>query len=151
MTQEATFDLDQANRWFAVELNNRAWDLIEQDSHTEEAIETLLHTAHASCWHWRQIGSKINVQRAYCLLATAYAVAGYGEPAVQFAEQCRTLSDKTTDGLTAFDRASAYGCSAGAASLAGEDDQVEMWQQRMEELAASLPAEERALLERLYG
>ena len=35
MTQPP-FDVQRAHRWFAVELNNLAWEIVEADSRTED-------------------------------------------------------------------------------------------------------------------
>ncbi len=43
------FDPIEAHRWFAVEINNQAWDLLESDTRTEEDDELLRNTAHAAC------------------------------------------------------------------------------------------------------
>jgi len=42
------FDPMEAHRWFAVAMNNRAWDLLESDTRTERDDELLRNTAHAS-------------------------------------------------------------------------------------------------------
>lgn len=72
----APFDLPKAHRWFAVELNNLCWDLIEAEHRSAEQTERMIHAAHAACHHWLQVGTAVNNLRAECLLATAYALAG---------------------------------------------------------------------------
>src|SRR5687768_8962067 len=102
---EAPFDVQKAHRWFAVELNNAAWDLVESEGRSEADAERMVHAAHAACYHWLQAGSPINHQRAQCLLATAYAAAGRAEPAVYHADRCLALGTQTGDAQSAFDRA----------------------------------------------
>ncbi len=114
------FDPLPAHRWFAIECNNLAWDLIEAESHTAEDLERMIHAAHASCHHWLRVGAPLNHQRAQCLLATAYAVANFPEAAVRHAERCLALGQETGDEQTPFDRATAYGCAARAYALLGE-------------------------------
>ena len=68
---EAPFDLNQAHRWFAIELNNLAWACVESTDRDEETTDRAIHAAHAACYHWLQVGDPLNHQRAQCLLAAA--------------------------------------------------------------------------------
>lgn len=45
---EPPFELDKAHRWFAIELNNRAWDLLEGEELSEAEADELVHVAHSS-------------------------------------------------------------------------------------------------------
>jgi hypothetical protein len=111
---DAGFDVAKAQRWFAVEFNNRAWDLLEKVNRSAAETEEMLHAAHAACLHWLAIGKPINHTRALYLLASAYAAAGFGELAVRHAllsiESCDAAGEETT----AFDRAMAFGCASNA-------------------------------------
>jgi tetratricopeptide (TPR) repeat protein len=121
---ETPFDVSRAHRWFAVECNNLAWDLIESGPRSAEDQERLIHAAHAACHHWLAVGTPVNHQRAQCLLATAYAAAALPEAAVRHAERCVTLSGQTGDAQNAFDRACAWGCAARAYSAAGQREKA---------------------------
>jgi hypothetical protein len=74
----APFDESRAHRWFAVEFNNLAWDLLEKPDRTAEDDERLRHAAHAACLHWQATGSVLNDLRAHVLLTTTYAHLGPG-------------------------------------------------------------------------
>jgi hypothetical protein len=121
-TNAPPFDVSVAHRWFAVELNNSAWDLVEAPQRTPEEVERMIHAAHAACFHWAQAGTLLNQLRAACLLATAYAKAGIAERAVSYAERCLALSDELGSDQTSFDIASAHGCASAAYRLAGRMD-----------------------------
>lgn len=145
------FDLPQAHRWFAIELNNQAWDLVEAASRTPDEVERMIHAAHAACHHWLQVGSPLNQQRALCLLATAYAVAGRAESAVHYAALCLELSEKTGETQSAFDRATAFGCSSLAAELAGAHDRAEVFYEQALDVATKFEhADDRTVFARLY-
>lgn len=45
------FDLAQAHRWFAIALNNTAWELVELPERTDEQAQRMIHAAHAACYH----------------------------------------------------------------------------------------------------
>ena len=51
----ADLDVDRAHRWFAVEYNNQAWELIETSPDYLHASE-LLSRAYASHRHWFEVG-----------------------------------------------------------------------------------------------
>lgn len=143
------FDLAKANRWFAIELNNRAWDLIEKKDRTADETAEMLHAAHASTYHWSQAGTAINAVRALNLLSTAYAAAGRAEWAWEYATAGRTALEKLTEGVTPFDRGATAGALAHAAALARRSDAPDL---RRAALDAWSPLEpdDRAVLERLY-
>ena len=76
---DVPFDVDKADRWFAVECNNRTWDLIEKTDRSVEEVHQMIDLAHAAAWHWSNVGSLLNQLRAQCLLATAYVAAGWSD------------------------------------------------------------------------
>jgi hypothetical protein len=148
---EIPFDIQKAHRWFAVEFNNRAWDLVESPGRSPDQTSEMIDAAHATAIHWRAIGTPVNELRAQCLLATAYASARIGTAAVQHAEKCLRLSQQVGDEQTPFDKATAHGCAASAYSAAGDQDRARQHHQKSAELAAGLAdAEERVLLAKLY-
>ena len=148
---DPTFDQRQAHRWFAIELNNRAWDVIEAAERGADDTERMLHAAHASVYHWSQVGTLLNQLRGYCLLTTAYTAAGLPEGAARYARRCLELSEQVGAERTAFDRATVHGGAARALALCGEAEAARG------QYAAALAAadaledpEDRAVFERLY-
>ena len=71
----AGFDAERAQRWFAVENNNQAWELIETSPDYLHASE-LLSKAYASHRHWFAVGGPLQKQRAEHLVATAVSFLG---------------------------------------------------------------------------
>ena len=116
------FDIQRAHRWFAVELNNLSWELVEAHHISASDVERMVHAAHGACFHWLNAGYLLNHLRAQCLLATAYAKAGLVESAVRHAERCLALSAEAGERQTAFDRATAHGCASVAYKAAGRVD-----------------------------
>ncbi|HUQ70047.1 MAG TPA: hypothetical protein VM165_11015 [Planctomycetaceae bacterium] len=147
---EPTFDVAAAHRWFAIDCNNAAWDLIEQADRTASDTDRMLHLAHASCWHWQQIGQPIHQLRGLTLLATAYVAARLPAGAVRFAERGLDLSQEVSD-ATPFDRACAHGAVAAAYQLAGQNANAKREYDAAYSLAAKFDdADDRAVFERLY-
>lgn len=144
------FDLLKANRWFAIECNNQAWDLVEADERTADQQEKMLHLAHASRYHWQHAGTEINWLRAEVLLSTAYSFANRSENAIIYAESARKLIGQTSE-FTPFDQASLSGAHALALSICGESEESkEMFGKFAHDLSLVAEEEDRNLLKKLY-
>lgn len=148
---EPPFDVTRAHRWFAVELNNLAWQFVEAADRSPGDTERMIHAAHGACFHWLQVGNPLNHLRAQCLLATAYAKAGIAEGAVRHAERCLELSRQAGDTQSAFDRATAHGCAAIAFAAEGRMDAARA-QHRLARAAAEQfdDPDDRPVFDRLY-
>lgn len=145
------FDIAVAQRWFAVELNNLTWNLVEAADRSDEDTERMLHAAHAALYHWQTVGTPVNALRAYCLLATAYASAANSPEAVRYAEKCLVLTEQLGDTQTAFDRATAYGAVSRAYVIAGNQEHAQQYYQHATAVADTFEdAEDRAVFDRLY-
>lgn len=116
---EPTFDVAVAQRWFAVETNNAAWALIAHEVLTTDQALLLVDLAHASAYHWRQVGTAVNEQRAAVLLANAYAAAGNPEAAVLYAKRALALYKTHAADLEDWDHAFALDAAARAYAVAG--------------------------------
>jgi hypothetical protein len=146
------FDLPKAHRWFAVEFNNRAWELVEKDGRSADETQEMLHVAHAAAVHWKAIGTPLNEQRAENLLATAYLKAGRAEPALRHAQRCLALGEQNAAAgtETSFDRATALGCAAQAHQLAGDVNEAERLMALAAAAAEKLDPDDRPVFENLY-
>ena len=147
------FDLEKAHRWFAVEFNNRTWDLVEKDGRSADETQQMLHAAHAAAIHWKAVGTPLNEQRAENLLATAYLKAGRAEPALRHAQRCLALSEQNAAAgtETPFDRATALGCAACAHQSAGDSNEGERLMTLATRAAEKLDADDRPVYDKLYG
>lgn len=101
-----------------VELYNKAWEYLDKPNRQPLDNEMMLHCAHASCWHWLQVGTAINHARGAWILSRAYAVSGDGVAAVMFARRCLGICEE--NGIADFDLAYAHEAMARASSLAGD-------------------------------
>jgi hypothetical protein len=75
------------HRWFGVEANNRAWDLIEKRERSVEETDEMLNTARASLYHWSFVGKPINFGRGHGTISMAHSEAGFGEVALREADK----------------------------------------------------------------
>ena len=121
MTQPS--DQPEAQAWhkkFAMQCNNRAWALSVQPRSAAEDRE-MLDAAHASAYHWAQVGTELNRMRATMLLAEVHALLGHGPTALALAAQMRNYflaRSDTPDWELAFTHAIHAHCAHAAGDMA---------------------------------
>ena len=110
-------DITSWHRYFAIECNNKAWDLAG-GTRTPDEDDEMLHAAHAAAFHWDQVGEELNRMRAKMLLAHVHALLGMNPSALQYAEEMGSyfLDRDTADWEIAF----AHAIYAHAAHVAGD-------------------------------
>jgi hypothetical protein len=99
------------HRQIGIATFNETWSLFESDP-----ADALLHTAHTSAYHWRPVAEPVNLVRSDWLLARAYTVKGWSEPALYYAQRALRLCEE--NGIGDFDLAYAYEGMARAHALA---------------------------------
>jgi hypothetical protein len=147
---EAPFDLSRAQRWFAVEFNNEAWDLLELVDRTPQQDELMVHSAHAAARHWTDAGTAINRLRALCLLSCAHYAIGDAFNALRYGQQCEQISSAGCEGQNDFDRATALASLARAQRLADDDVAAINSMRHALDVAVQLDEEERTIFERFF-
>ncbi len=141
------------NRWFAVELNNGTWDLIdnglsEQSPRAEQ--EQALYAAYASTYHWMLAGTVANHGRGEHLIASVAVATGLLDVAGRHADRCAELIAEHPAAFEDWDRAFCAEALARVASRKGSRDagQLRAEAQRLAE-AVENPEDRRICLERL--
>ncbi|MFG0333672.1 MAG: hypothetical protein ACF8TS_09950 [Maioricimonas sp. JB049] len=110
-------ELQKWHRYFAVEFNNRAWDLTSRERSQPEDRE-MLDCAHAAALHWEAIGTELNRMRALLLLAEVHAQLDFGLTAQAYAGQVREyFVTRDTDD---WELATVHAVCAHAACAAGD-------------------------------
>jgi hypothetical protein len=110
-------------RQLAVDLFNEVWRLMESRADDDR----MLHAAHASRYHWGQIGEAKNLARGEWQCSRVYTVLGRGEPALHHARRCLAICEygKVED----WDLPYAYEAIARAYLTAGELEQAATYAQ----------------------
>lgn len=141
-----------AHHWFATELNNLAWTLLERGDRDRENVELMVHAAHACHYHWTQVGTDLNRQRSYCLLASVYAFAGRPTEAARYAEAALEWTHIADDDVAAFDRAVAQACASQAFEIDGQNERAaQAWTQAEAVVDDMQDEDDLAVLDTLYG
>ncbi|MCC7372838.1 MAG: hypothetical protein IT306_30780 [Chloroflexi bacterium] len=104
----------------AADLFNRVWSLLGQADRTQADDDTMLHAAHASRFHWGEVGTPVNFARGEWQISRVYATLKRPEPALWHARRCLELCQQ--NGIGDFDLAFAYEAMARAHATAGQHE-----------------------------
>jgi hypothetical protein len=138
----------ETHRALAAGLFNRSWDLLEIEDRTARQDAELIDTAHASAWHWRQVGTAANEARGHWMLARVYSVLGHGAEAVFHARRANEVLDLGGAGIEDWDRPAAAEAMARALVATGDLAAAAEWKARATELLdAVADAEDRSVVE----
>ena len=139
-TQEAKWHRKQA-----VDCFNTVWKYLDRSDRTLAEDDTMLHMAHASRYHWEQVGTSVNLARGEWQVSRVYAVLNRAEPALYHASRCLEICQENAIGD--FDLAYAYEAMARASIVAGREEERSLFLQKAHEAAADIAEEEdRALV-----
>jgi hypothetical protein len=84
VTEEET----QEHKKHGKELNNLVWRLLQKKDRSADEDATMVHAAHASCYHWSVAGTAVNAARGEWLVSHVYSVLERQEPALHHARKC---------------------------------------------------------------
>jgi hypothetical protein len=150
MSDATTFtsELDAStHRQLGVELYNTTWTLLEKQDRTALETDEMIHRAHASRWHWSNVGTEVNLARGDWLCSRVYAVLGRAEPAQWHARRCLEIDEAARD-REDWDLASAYEAMARALLVGGDRDGAREWAAKARvECAAIADADDREHIE----
>ena len=127
-------------RQLAVDLFNHVWTLLERSDRAPLEDDELLHAAHASRYHWGEVGEPVNLVRGEWQCSRVYAVLGRSEPALWHAHRCLALCEE--HGIGDFDLAFAHEAIARALRVAGDHAGADASVARAREAAAAIAEEE---------
>jgi hypothetical protein len=109
-------------RRLGASLFNGTWTLLEKENRSHDEDDAMVHMAHASCHHWRQVGTPENFARGEWQCSRVYAVLRRSEPCLHHAQ--RVLDICQENGLGDFDLAFAYEALARGHAIAGDPQQA---------------------------
>lgn len=112
----------EMHRHLGASLFNAAWDLLDKPDRTPADNDTLIHTAHASAYHWRQVGEPLHFARSDWQISRVYATLNHPEAALYHAQH--SLETCQAAGIGDFDLAFAYEALARAYAIGGQPAQA---------------------------
>ena len=111
-------DQKEMHRQFAVQTFNGVWELLDKKERTKDEDAQMIRMAHASRYHWGEIGTPLEFARGDWQIARVYALLGFGVMAHKYAKTCLELCEKNE--LGDFDLAFAYEALARACAVSGD-------------------------------
>ena len=144
---DETISID-VHRRLAVDLYNRAWALLETPDRTEEQDDEMVHTAHASRYHWAQVGNGPRLARGEWQCSWVYSELERAEPALHHARRCEALCHAHEDELEDFDLPVMHEALAKAQLVAGNRQEARRHIDLARRLCAQIEdSEDRELIE----
>jgi hypothetical protein len=111
----------ELHKKFATDLFNLTWSLLDKKDRTVEEDDKMIHAAHASRFHWGEIGTPLEFERGEWQISRVYSVLKRSEPALYHAKRCLEICKKNNIGD--FDIAFSYEALARAHGVAGLKEQ----------------------------
>jgi DNA-binding transcriptional MerR regulator len=111
-------------RLLAAQLFNETWRLMEQENRSTLDDDRMIHTAHASRYHWGQTptATPANLARGEWQISRVYTVLERGEPALHHARRVLEICEDNKIGD--WDLGFAYEALARAYAVAGDAQQA---------------------------
>jgi hypothetical protein len=105
-------------RQLAAGLFNQVWVLLDKLDRSAGDDDQMVHTAHASRYHWGAAGGPVQWARGEWQCSRVYAVLGRAEPALHHARRCLELA--TEHDLGPFDVGAAHEALARCYRIIGD-------------------------------
>ena len=99
-------DMERMHKKMAVDLFNQTWNYLNSNTRNEEDNFLMIHTAHASLYHWYQVGDVLNLARGEWMISHVYGILQLGESALYHGKRSLTLC--LENAIHDFDLAFAY-------------------------------------------
>jgi hypothetical protein len=114
----------ELHRRLGAELFNRVWDLLALEQRTVDQDAELIHTVHASAYHWTQAGEGPRLARAEWQCSWVYSELERPEPALFHAHRCEAVCRRCADELEDFDLPAMHEAFARAHLVAGNREEA---------------------------
>ena len=131
--------MSQHHKEEAVKCFNATWDLIDKPDRTAEDNVNMIHMAHASRYHWGQIGTAVEFTRGEWQISRVYALLQMGESALFHAKEALRLC--LDNHIGDFDLAFAYEAMARTYSVLGNDDEKAIFIEKAKEATKAITEE----------
>jgi hypothetical protein len=131
--------MSQDHKEEAVKCFNATWDLIDKSDRTHDDEVNMIHMAHASRYHWGQIGTAVEFTRGEWQISRVYSLLSMGEGALFHAKEALRLC--LNNSIGDFDLAFAYEAMARAHSVLGSESEKAAFIDKAKEAAKAIAEE----------
>jgi hypothetical protein len=125
MTEEKKYNEKEWHKKKAVDLFNLVWSFLDKKERTKQEDDKMVHAAHASRFHWGEIGTPLEFERGEWQISHVYSVLNRPQPALYHARRCLEICQENKIGD--FDIAFAYEAMARAYAVAREKSEREKY------------------------
>ncbi len=125
MTEEKKYNEKEWHKKKAVDLFNLVWSFLDKKERTKQEDDKMVHAAHASRFHWGEIGTPLEFERGEWQISRVYSVLNRPQPALYHARRCLEICQENKIGD--FDIAFAYEAMARAYAVAREKSEREKY------------------------
>jgi len=139
MTDNLDGGLRERHEEFAKSAFNLTWDLLDKQDRTEQDDARMIHAAHASRFHWGEIGRPLHWLRGDWQISRVYSVLGMPEAAIRYGQSCLDLC--LANDIGDFDLAFAYEALARAYATAGDAAQSRSYLKQAEQASEKIEDE----------
>lgn len=98
MAEEKKYTEQECHRKFAVDLFNLVWSLLDKKDRSKEEDDKMVHAAHASRFHWGDIGTPIEIERGEWQISRVYSVLNKTQSAIYHARRCLEICEENNIG-----------------------------------------------------
>jgi hypothetical protein len=131
---------EEEHKKFAVALFNLTWSLLDKKGRTIEDDNKMLNAAHASRFHWGEIGTPLEFERGEWQISRVYSILKRSEPAIYHAKRCLEICEASN--IRDFDIAFAYEALARAHAVAALKSEYEKYIMLAKEAGERIKGEE---------
>ena len=142
MMHNKVFTLQEAHMEFAKKLNGRVWELLAKEDRTQKEDDEMIQAAHASLYHWLQVGTAVHQQRGFWMLAHVYTVLEHQEEALYNAERCLQITKQYPEQMQDFDFAYGFEGAARASALTGDRTKAAEYKKKASDAGEKIANEE---------
>jgi len=136
------------HRRLGIDLFNKTWTLMEKEERTPHDDDEMLHCAHASAYHWLQVGTDANRARGEWQCSRVHAILEQPEGAIYHGARCLAIVQESPEAMEEFDLPAAYEALARAHAVAGLSDEASRYLELGKTEAAKIADEDdRAIIE----
>ncbi|MBM7615730.1 hypothetical protein [Alkaliphilus hydrothermalis] len=134
---DSNLTLQEWHKKQAINNFNETWNFIDKKDRTKEDDAMMIHTAHASCFHWRQVGTPLEFARGEWQISRVYALVGMAEGALYHGKLSLELCQSNNIGD--FDLAFGYEAVARAYMIMNDPQSMQEYVELATRAAEDIP------------
>lgn len=140
MSEGEKYTIEECHKKIAVDCFNLVWNLLGKKERSKEEDDKMVHAAHASRFHWGEIGEPLHFERGEWQISRVYSVLNRPQPALYHAKRCLEICQQNNIGD--FDIAFAHEAVARANAASGNKSEFEKHYQLAKEAGEKIKGEE---------